>query len=105
MARMPTTRRYYTMLIYDKPRIAVFKFLSWHKIRSVTELKNIFSKLRKETRKDKLGRILCYGGTPGYTRDTQKRIYIVKLGHDGKLWDKWTAQGQVIKVRLKRLNY
>lgn len=96
-------RRYYTMLINDKPSIAVFDFLAWHKIRDTIDLKQLIINLRKETRKDKFGRILCYGNLPGYTRDTQKRIYVVKWGHDGKLWDKWTAQGQVIRTQLKKL--
>lgn len=56
--------------------------------------------LKTSTRKDKQGRVLCYG-TPATTIDGQKRIYIVKFGHDGYLWEDMTAQGELIRQQLK----
>jgi hypothetical protein len=46
-----------------------------------------------------VGRILCYG-TPAYSYATQKRIYVVKMGHDNELWQEVTASGQAIRQQL-----
>lgn len=94
-------RKFYSMKIITTKRPAEFEFGAWWNIANLTTFNKTISLLQKATKKDGIGRVLCYGNKEGYTREHQRRIYIVKMGHDKKLWQKLTAQGELIRHQLR----
>jgi hypothetical protein len=96
-------RKYYSMRIEvskDHRKPCTFGLEHHHKIETKKDFDSVINRLRFATNYDKVGRILCYG-TPAYSYATQKRMYVVKLGHDNVLWQEVTASGQAIRQQLK----
>jgi len=94
-------RRFYSLKINTDKRPTQFQFGVWWHIIDLDSFNKAILLLRRATAKDKTGRVLCYGSKPAYTLEEQKRIYVVKMGHDGKLWDNFTSQGQLIRQHFK----
>jgi hypothetical protein len=78
---------------------ANFVFGRWWDIKSVESLDSLMAMLTRRTKRDKKGRVLCIGRV-AYEMMSQKRLFVVKMGHDGILWEDFTALGQVVKIKL-----
>jgi hypothetical protein len=59
----------------------------WH-ITRVKQLEMITKRLKSKTEYDKIARILC--SVPANKLELQERLYTVKFGHDGLIWDNRT---------------
>ena len=78
---------------------SVFKLERYWNIYDDSQLNKAMSMLRFWTHSDGIGRVLCYG-RPIKTGEKQKRLFIVKKGHDGKMWAVVTAKGAELKRKL-----
>jgi hypothetical protein len=95
-------RQYYSLRIEmskDHRKKATFGLEHFHTIETKKQFDRVINSLRFATNLDKVGRVLCYG-TPAYSIDSQKRMYVVKMGHDDILWQEVTASGQAIRQQL-----
>ena len=96
------TKGFYSMTIIINPdhRIpARFKFGRYFDIQGIPTFLGAVRTLKAWTAKDKKGRILCMGKV-GHTIGTQDRLYVVKWGHDGKLWTQLTPLGLELRERF-----
>lgn len=94
--------RVYSMTIHnpvDHRKSSWFVLGRWWNIKSADTLDKLMNMLTRRTRLDKKGRILCIG-RPSYDITSQKRLFVVKLGHDGILWSNIYPLGQTVKIRL-----
>ena len=64
---------------------STWQFDRYWNITKVSQLDKIIKKLVSWTKYDKQGRVLCIG-FPAKDMSLQERIFITKMGHDGKLW-------------------
>jgi hypothetical protein len=67
-------------------------------ITKASQLESTIRRLRTQTKYDSIARILCT--VPATKLELQRRLYVVKLGHDGKIWEEVTPLGNNIKKRL-----
>ena len=91
------------MTIYvpkDHRQPSYFVFGKWWDIKSQASFDNLIELLSHETQRDKKGRILC-SGRPRYDMPLQKRLFVVKMGHDGVLWSNTYPLGQTFKSLLQ----
>jgi hypothetical protein len=94
--------RVYSMTIHipkDHRQPSNFVFGRWWNITNAESLDKLIQTLSRRTKQDKKGRILCIG-RPAYEMMSQKRLFVVKMGHDNVLWSNFTPLGQVVKIRL-----
>jgi DNA-binding transcriptional regulator/RsmH inhibitor MraZ len=78
----------YTMTMTINPdhtKRSKWEFDRYWNITKQSQLDKIVAKLNSWTKYDKQGRVLCVG-FPAKDMRLQKRVYIVKFGHDNKLW-------------------
>jgi DNA-binding transcriptional regulator/RsmH inhibitor MraZ len=78
----------YTMTLQLNPNHKLrsrWIFDRYWNITKVSQLESIIKKLNSWTKYDKQGRVLCIG-FPAKDLSLQKRVYIVKMGHDKVLW-------------------
>lgn len=95
--------RVFSMTIHtqrDHRLPANFVFGRWWNISKVESLDGLIKMLSRRTRLDKKGRILCIG-RPAYEMMSQKRLFVVKMGHDNVLWTNLTPLGQVVRIKLQ----
>ena len=64
------------------------------------ELDKIIKMLYNTTWDDKKGRILCTG-IPSKSAQLQNRVFVVKYGHDGKMWSQTTELYNIAKKELQ----
>jgi hypothetical protein len=98
-------KKYYSMTINiprDHTKPSTFVFGRWLGIKTLDRFDQVIENMKKATTKDSKGRILCYGHIVQYNMTEQKRMFVVKMGHDGKLWFDMTPLGQIIRHRLPR---
>lgn len=78
----------YTMIMQepkDHRLRGKWEFDRYWNITKVSQLDKIIAKLNSWTKWDKQGRVLCVG-FPSKDMTLQKRVFIVKMGHDKVLW-------------------
>jgi hypothetical protein len=83
----------------DHRKHSLFQFSRYWNITNIPTYLSAVRRLRTLTRRDGKGRIFCIGRV-GYSFLTQERLYVVKLGHDGNIWQQVTPLGQEIKEKL-----
>lgn len=71
----------------DHRKKSKWEFDRFWNITKVSQLDKIVKKLNDWTKYDKQGRVLCIG-FPAKDMALQKRVYIVKMGHDSALWNR-----------------
>lgn len=80
--------RAYSMTIHipaDHRISANFVFGRWWEIKDTASFNELTQMLTRRTKRDKKGRIIC-SGRPAYDMMSQKRLFVVKMGHDGNIW-------------------
>ena len=78
----------YTMVMQeakDHTKRGKWEFDRYWNITKTSQLDKIVKKLNDWTKYDKQGRVLCVG-FPASKISLQKRVYVVKMGHDKALW-------------------
>jgi hypothetical protein len=92
----------YTMALStpkDHRRHSTWVFESYWYITKLSQLNILIRRLSSKTKYDSIGRVLCLG-FPAKNMALQQRIYIVKLGHDGKLWSELSPLGEQLQHEL-----
>lgn len=69
----------------------------WH-ITKVSQLESIVERLKSRTKFDRVARILCT--VPATKLEFQERLYTVKLGHDGFIFESRTDIYNKVASRL-----
>ena len=77
-----------------------FAFGKWWNIKTYESLLALMSEMSRRTNVDHRGRVLCIG-RPGYSANDQERLFIVKFGHDNKLWRNVYTLGTEVMEYLK----
>ncbi len=83
----------------DHRRRSTWQFDRYWNITKPRQLDTIIKKLTDWTKYDKQGRVLC-SGFPSKDMVLQKRLYVVKMGHDGLLWNNYTDLYDKAKIKL-----
>jgi len=83
----------------DHAKRGKWEFDRYWFITKQSQLDKLTSKLNSWTRSDKVGRVLCVG-FPAKDMTSQKRVYIVKMGHDQELWTQQCEYYDELKQRL-----
>lgn len=94
--------RMYSMVIRtpkDHRLPSYFVFGRWWNIKTTKDFDNLLLLLSNRTKHDKKGRIVCIG-RPQYNMTEQKRLFVVKMGHDGILWYNLYPLGQTARLQL-----
>jgi hypothetical protein len=87
----------------DHTKRAMFIFAKSWNIHNIPTYISAARNLKAQTEKDGKGRILCIGKV-GYSLETQRRLFVCKLGHNGEIFTQVTPLGKIIKNRLAKSN-
>lgn len=71
----------------------------WH-ITKVSQLESIVERLKSRTKFDRVARILCT--VPATKLEFQERLYTVKFGHDGLIFDSKTSIYDEVASKLQQ---
>ena len=83
----------------DHRKLSQFIFGKYYDLPDIPSYLSAVRTLRDKTNIDGKGRILCIGKV-GYNIYEQDRIYVVKLGHDGLIFQQVTSLGEQVKEEL-----
>lgn len=90
----------YTLVLSENPdhhKASEWEFDRYWNITKRSQLDKIIKKIYSWTKYDQKGRVLC-SGFPSSSASLQKRIFIVKMGHDKNMWSqKYPLGGKLIK--------
>lgn len=83
----------------DHRKHSIWVFDRYWNITKTSQLNLIIKRLTNWTKYDSRGRVLCVG-FPTKDMALQDRVFIVKMGHDKKIWSTITPLGKQLQHEL-----